>query len=732
MKPFTRRHFLRSTATGTAALAGLPPLIRDALAIQPKTVSGTLQDVAHIVVLMQENRSFDHYFGSLGGVRGFGDRFPIPLAAPAGAPPRTVWQQSRTDADKASGVLLPFHLDTQRNFALMRAEGTPHSWLDAQQAWDQGRMGQWTQAKGPHSLGYYTRADLPFQYALADAFTVCDAYHCSFFGGTNTNRLFLWTGSNDPHGLGGGPATYNDLDSLKSKSELGSYSWTTYPERLQAAGISWQIYQDMADNYDDNPLVGFKVFRDAHAALPGASAELRARAMSTRDLTQLRADVQANQLPQVSWIIADAKASEHPEQSSPAQGADYTARVLAALTSNPEVWSRTVLILNFDENDGYFDHLPPPAPPSYVSWHADPARAHLAGASSVETSGEYHERLVSYHNDERERTRLHQPYGLGQRVPMLVISPWSRGGWVNSQVFDHTSVIRFMEQRFGVMEPNISAWRRAVCGDLTSTLDFARPNHAPLPTLPATAALAQRARAMTERTLPVAPTHSSMPAQGATTRPSRALPYQLQVKAECRPDAAELALVFINSGSAGAVFHVYDHLKLDQIPRRYTVASGQQLTGVWSGSGQAEAYDLWLLGPNGFHRHFSGSLRRNAGAAPALPELEVEYSPAGTDLHLRLCNRGARACTFELQANAYADSRVRRYRVSANGEAQVNWPLGKSAGWYDLSLRVAQHPGFVRRLAGRVETGAPSISDPAMRSSPAKERPPAVVNRTTG
>lgn len=274
MKLFNRRHFLRSAAIGAAVLGDLPPLIREALAIQPKIVSGTLQDVAHIVVLTQENRSFDHYFGCLPGVRGFGDRFPIPLAAPSGAPARTVWQQTGAGGAKTADPLLPFHLDTQRDFALMRAEGTPHSWLDAQQAWDQGRMGQWTQAKGGHSLGYYTRTDLPFHYALADAFTVCDAYHCSFFGGTNTNRLFLWTGSNDPHGKGGGPATYNDLDSLKSKPELGSYSWITYPERLQAAGISWQIYQDMADNYDDNPLAGFKAFRDAYAGLPGAGGRL--------------------------------------------------------------------------------------------------------------------------------------------------------------------------------------------------------------------------------------------------------------------------------------------------------------------------------------------------------------------------------------------------------------------------------------------------------------------------
>jgi phospholipase C len=398
MTPSGRRQFLSGTAkAAAAAVAGtfslFPPWLRSALAVEPSSVTGTLQDVAHIVVLTQENRSFDHYFGTLRGVRGFADRFPVPVEGG-----RSVWQQPRVLPSSPPGPLQPFHLNTERDFALMRAEGTPHSWPDAQQAWDQGRMGQWTSAKGEHAMGHYTRADLPFHCALADAFTVCDAYHASFQGGTNTNRLFLMTGTNDPLGLAGGPASYNDLDSLQSKPEFGHYSWTSYAERLQAAGIRWQVYQDMADNYDDNPLVGFKPFRDAAAGVAGSATALRERALSTRSLSQLRADVQANALPQVSWIVATAAGSEHPERSSPAQGADYTAQVLAALTSNPEVWSRTVLILNYDENDGFFDHVPPPAAPSCIAWHADAAQARWAGASTVDTRGEYHEHLVSYHN----------------------------------------------------------------------------------------------------------------------------------------------------------------------------------------------------------------------------------------------------------------------------------------------------------------------------------------------
>ena len=538
MKKMDRRQFLNhaaSQAGAAAALSMFPPAIRQALAVEPARVTGTIQDVAHIVVLMQENRSFDHYFGSLQGVRGFADRWAIPLAGKGEAQARSVLQQARVKSPGADPVL-PFHLNTQQNFALMRTEGAAHTWPDAQKAWGQGKLNQWTQAKGEHSMGYFARADMPFQYALADAFTLCDAYHCSFQGGTTPNRLFLWTGTNDPQGLGHGPATFNDLSTFQPKPGRDSYTWTTYPERLQAAGVSWQIYHDIADNYDDNSLAFFKAYRDAYAQAPGASAELRARACSTRTLEQLRADVLANQLPQVSWIVAPELSSEHPGESSPAQGADYSARVLEALSANPEVWSRTVLVLNYDENDGFFDHVPPPAAPSYLAWHADPAQAKLAGGSTVDTLGEYHEQLVSYRSTAQDKALLHRPYGLGPRVPMLVISPWSRGGWVNSQVFDHTSVIRFIEQRFRVMEPNISQWRRAVCGDLTSALDFAHPDATALPTMPSTKALALRAKALPQRSMPATPGNATTPAQEPGTRPSRALPYELHVNARHEPE----------------------------------------------------------------------------------------------------------------------------------------------------------------------------------------------------
>ncbi len=709
-----RRQFLRATTTqgAFASLSMLPPAICQALEIDAHRVTGTLEDVAHIVVLTQENRSFDHYFGALTGVRGFSDRFPVPIAGSSQSTFRSVWQQPRLKGNSEAGFVLPFHLDTKKNFALMRAQGTPHTWPDAQEAWDHGRMGQWTRAKGSHAMGYYRQADLPFHYALADAFTICDAYHCSFPGGTNTNRLFLWTGTNDPHGLGNGPATYNDLDSLDSKTGIAAYTWTSYPERLQAAGISWQIYQDMADNYDNNPLAGFKAFRDAYAGLAGAPTEFKTRALSTRDLDHLKADVQANKLPQVSWIVANAEHSEHPERSSPAQGAEYTARVLQALTSNAEVWRRTVLIVNFDENDGYFDHMPPPAVPSRTTSQTGPTTTLWAGASTVDTRGEYHEKLVSYHNGQQELDLLHRAYGLGPRVPMLVISPWSRGGWVNSQVFDHTSIIRFMERRFGVMEPNISPWRRVVCGDLTSTLDFCRSDHSPLRKFPETAALAKRALTLPKRTLATAPASQAMPSQLPGTRPSRGLPYQLQVNCSYTSETFEMALTFINSGAAGAVFHVYDRLQLNEIPRRYTVEPDKQLSGTWPLQDRDGAYDFWVMAPNGFHRHFTGTLPRISAAGHAAPEIEVGYKTTNGELIARLCNTGLAACTFELQASTRFNRKSLRYRVPGKQHVILSWQLKPNGYWYDFTLLVRELPGFSRRFAGRMETGAHSISDP--------------------
>ncbi len=713
----SRRGFLRTLAQAggaSAVLASFPPAIQKALALPANQRTRSLQDVEHIVVLTQENRSFDHYFGTLEGVRGFGDPFPIPVmdrrnlfnrktvfvqqtVGGAPVPGRPNWPQSR--------AIAPFRLNTVQDFPVMRVAGTPHAWLDAQLAWDHGRMNDWCTVKQNHALGYYAEADVPFQFALARAFTICDHYHCATQTGTNTNRLFLFTGHNDPLGAAGGPSTDNSHDDFNPDPNT-DYRWTTYPERLEAAGISWQVYQNMADNFTDNSLAGFRSFRNAWYQRPGYSPSLRSRGVSTRDLDLLKADVLANRLPQVSWVVATAEGSEHPGPSSPASGADYIARVLDALTANPESWSKTVFIINFDENDGFFDHMPPPAVPSYTTYSPDPAQARLAGASTVDTTGEYHHIL----NGADART-LHRPYGLGPRVPLYVISPWTKGGWVNSQVFDHSSIVRFIEARFGVREPLISPWRRAVSGNLLSCFDFVNPNDSAA-ALPDTAARRALALSLGSTKVPAIPTALSAPVQAAGVRPARALPYELQVQAQVSATGGLVDLTFENAGEAGAVFHVYDRLALDQVPRRYTVEAGKQLTGRWmTGAG----YDLWVLGPNGFHRHVAGDVRRTADAP--LPEVVVRADRRAGELVVDFVNNGGQPCTFQLIANKYTTMRIPDVRVPARSRSTLRLSLGQTANWYDYAARVNGTPGWLRRFAGHLENGLPSISDPAMRGA---------------
>jgi len=700
-----RRDFLRMIG-GSIGFGVLPPSILKALTIKANNKTSTIKDIEHIVILTQENRSFDHYFGTMRGVRGFSDRFIVPIADTSEYKNKNVLCQVNHTDSNISQIIPPFRLNTTQNFNYIRVTGTPHSWLDAQGAWSNGLMNSWTKYKKNHSMGYYTSEDIPFQYALANAFTLCDAYHCSFQGGTNTNRLFLWTGTNDPLSKGNGPATYNDYDWFdKNPGNDGGYTWTTYPERLQKAGITWQVYQNMKDNYTDNALAGFQNFRDAWFQKSSYSQALKERGVSTRDIDKLKEDVIADKLPQVSWIVATAKGSEHPNPSSPAQGADYTAKVLDALTANPEVWSKTVFIVNFDENDGFFDHVPPPAVPSYIKFSTDPKKAILAGASTVETTGEYHEKILPYHKNPLEKLALHRPYGLGPRVPMYVISPWSKGGWVNSQVFDHTSIIRLIEERFGVREPNISAWRRAVCGDLTTTFNFKNPDSTNfVEKLPNTTVKAKLANALDKTSTPSIPKLINMPIQDTGIRPARALPYELHTSAKVI-SKKEVQLQFSNTGSVGAVFHVYNRKKLNEIPRRYTVEAGKQLSDIWKSVNDTH-YDLWVLGPNGFHRHFTGDFN------VASPEINLTYDTLNGHLYFNLLNNTKQKFNYIITANAYFSKVPLEGTIEANTETKQHFSLDSSGHWYDFTVTFQNMPEYSRRFAGHMETGKPSISDP--------------------
>ncbi|MFG2226832.1 phosphocholine-specific phospholipase C [Streptomyces sp. NPDC048644] len=680
MPELNRRRFLQ-IAGATAGFAALSQSIARAAAIPATRNSGSIKDVEHIVVLMQENRSFDHYFGSLKGVRGFGDPRPM---APSGKP---VWQQSDGTKD-----VLPYHPDAE-NLGMQFIEGLNHDWAGGHQAWHDGKYDQWIPAKSAGTMAYLTRQDIPFHYALADAFTVCDAYHCSMIGATDPNRYYLWSGHAGNDGKGGGPVLGND--------EAG-YDWTTYPERLEQAGVSWKIYQDTGDgldepggwgwiddayrgNYGDNSLLYFNKYRNAKAGDPLYDKARTGTDAKNGDgyFDHLKADVKAGKLPQISWIAAPEAFCEHPNW--PANyGAWYVSQVLDALTANPEVWSKTALFLTYDENDGYFDHLVPPYPPASAD----------RGASTVDTA------LDSFPGDVRYAAG---PYGLGQRVPMLVVSPWSTGGYVCSEVFDHTSVIRFMERRFGVAEPNISPWRRAICGDLTSAFDFGLKDTEPA-ALPDTAAYEPPDRDRHPSYVPKPPAQPVLPKQEAGSRPARPLPYAPLTDASLTPSTGKITLAFGGGDAAGVCFLVTAADRTDG-PWTYTTEAGKQLSDTWNTAYSKDGYDLTVHGPNGFLRTFRGP-GKTAG-----PEVTARHDAAGA-VELTLTNAGAADCVLTV-AESYRGT-SEQVTVPAAGRVTHRVALGDGARWYDLSVTGEGDGTYLRRFAGHVENGSPGVSDPAI------------------
>jgi len=665
MPKLNRRHFLQAAAS----MAALPATLREALAIPAAKRTGTIEDVQHVVILMQENRSFDHYFGSLSGVRGFSD--PRPLILSSG---KSVFHQPVGGGTE--DVVLPFRFDADVTRA-ERIASLDHSWKAQWNLWK--NHDAWVPVKTPLTMGYFTRKDIPFYYALADAFTICDAYHASVFGPTGPNRLFLFSGTSGLGAKHAGPQAVENIDdgnwssdAARDRADFTAFPWTTYPERLEKAGVSWKIYQER-DNFGDNPLSCFASFRGDQ------DTDLCRRGRSFVDgpgdnsfgqnlVAAFAKEVAADSLPQVSWIVAPESASEHPE-APPSIGEAFTAGILTALASNPAVWAKTVFILNYDENDGFFDHMPPPVPAT---------RPHF-GASTVATDGEEYD---------------HVPFGLGPRVPALIVSPWSKGGWVNSEVFDHTSVIRFLEKRFGVMEPNITPWRRAVAGDLTSAFDFAAPDDKPVK-VPGVSGLVERMTWSSNMADPVVPASQSLPRQEKGQRPARALPYRLAMT-EKVGEAVELT--FANTGTAGACFHVVSAGALQPGPWTYTVEAGKSLTGSLP---LAAAYDLTVFGPNGFFRQLKG-----AGASA----LRVEAKGDAGALLLTVINEGDSAIEIDL-TDAYGGGKS-RIAVPAKGRHEERRAVEAHGHWYDVTIARADQPGWRRRLAGHVETGKASVSDP--------------------
>lgn len=820
--------------SGGAGLVNvIPASIQRAMAINPAPGSNFL-DAEHVVFLMQENRSFDHTFGTLKGVRGFNDPRAITLPNK-----NLAWLQTDHNGD----TYAPYRLNIKDTKATWMS-ALPHGWSDQADARNNGKYDGWLIHKQspvraykhlPLTMGYYDRNDIPFYYALADAFTVCDHNFCSSLTGTTPNRLHFWTGT-----IRGKQSTEARANVWNDDVDYNNWAdWKTFPEVLEDHGVNWRIYQnelsvgcglnDEEDawlaNFTDNPIEWFSAFNvrmhkahrvhvakaipvlkekiadwentlsknpndekladmlkdaretlkqyeeeikvfteEAYQKLSAREKSLHERAFSTNTgdkdyhsletlnykdgdedrtinipkgdlLYQFRKDVKAGKLPTVSWLVPPAAYSDHP--GSPWYGAWYLSEVLDILTKNPEVWKKTIFILTYDENDGYFDHLSP-----FVA--NDPSNPKSGKSSAGIDTGLEYVTMAQEERDGRSKRRARQsPIGLGYRVPMVIASPWSRGGKVNSQVFDHTSSLQFLEKwlshklKKNVHTPNISDWRRTICGDLSSVFT---PYNTSVPALPfhekdamieqiynaKFKALPAGQRKLSETEIAAinkAPhLHPLLPQQEKGIKPANAIPYELYAEANMENGQLNMQLTAANKAfgkaSVGAPFSVYTPGKYEGevcALRSYTVKAGDTLQDTWEvKSFENNNYLVRVYGPNGFFRQFQGNQND-----PSL-QVALQYQAARTGKHrltgnveLVIENKGAQAQTIVITDNAYKNTGVAR-TVEAGARVVVLLNLEKSKHWYDFTVKVNGAAVYEKRYAGHVEVMAESFTDPYM------------------
>lgn len=829
-----RRDFIKKAAllTGSFGLFNsLPGSIQAALAIEPAPGS-TFYDAEHIVLLMQENRSFDHSFGTLKGVRGFNDPRAIQLPNK-----NLVWLQQ----NKEGKTYAPFRLDLQNSNAAWTRD-LPHSWENQSAARNKGKHDNWLEAKRsgikeqrdiPLTLGYYSRADIPFYYAFADAFTICDQHFCSSITGTTTNRHFFWTGKCVPE-KGKKPLVRNSDIYFNQLAH-----WKTFPERLEENNISWRVYQNEVSiqnalegerepwlgNFTDNNLEWFAQynirFKKSHTdflkvrvtQLPAEIADLETQIKNTKpadsqklqknlknkiqqlesyqsalktysaenfaalsnfdkalvtkafqtnegdpnyheietvsmddqgtskDITvpkgdvlyQFREDVKSGKLPTVSWLVAPQNFSDHP--SAPMYGAWYVSEVLNILTQNPEIWKKTIFILNYDENDGYFDHIPPFVAPN----PNDPASGRTS--PDLDYSDEYVTLAQEIAAGVSEQSATEGPVGLGYRVPLVIASPWSKGGWVNSEVCDITSTIQFMETFLNkkynkqIFESNISSWRRGITGDLTSAFrpqtnkitsspDFLDRNEQILRIdksksldYPKNHHELSSSEIETANSSPA--TSPFLPKQESGIKESSALAYELYVDAEMT--ASKIKLRF-NAGknifrdkALGSPFNVYSGSSYkDGVSYwPFATSAGNQVDFEWNLGDFKDHYDLRVYGPNGFLRTFKGDQSSTALTVTCEYELDRKGIPTG-NINLRIKNTDPNKTQPVIVSAQIYQHLQEKISLKPNQEKIISINGKKSFNWYEVKVLLADDPNFERGFAGRVETGTSSMTDPQM------------------
>ncbi|TQV93598.1 non-hemolytic phospholipase C precursor [Cordyceps javanica] len=426
-------------------------LVASAMGVQ----AGSLKDIKHIILFMQENRSFDHasYFGTMAGVRNFADPN---VKKNDGVP---VTKQAIKGTKNGVNSLSPWHINYlggDWKEATQCMNGGSNGWDAMHGAWNHGRGDAWVTSDTDYNMGYFKREDVPTHFDIAEGWTVMDNSHQSILGVTDPNRITWMSGTvntkgspTNPDGSGGNILSNRASPGCDSPgNNCFPFTWKTTPEYLEDAGISWRVWQDF-DNFEDNMLAYFKQYQDT----PQGGA-LRDKGISFPGLDAFYDACANGTLPQVSWIIGPAEQSEHPPQM-PVDGAWLQRNVVEAVINSP-LYSSTALVISYDEQGGWADHVVPPVAPKDAAgeWITDPFDS---GRGTV-------------------------PIGPGPRIPRYIISPWTRGGNVFAETGDHTSDIMFIEawaqaNGYDVKNQGITPWRRAHMTNMVNAFDFNNPDY---------------------------------------------------------------------------------------------------------------------------------------------------------------------------------------------------------------------------------------------------------------
>ncbi|MEZ4340123.1 MAG: alkaline phosphatase family protein [Sandaracinaceae bacterium] len=364
--------------------------------------------IERFILLMQENRSFDHYFGTMPGVEG------IPAEA--------------SNPDAMGNPVVPFHTDAYC------VEDVSHSWNGSHRQYNGGAMDGFVVTNDPmgeRAMGYLDGSDLPFYWNLAQTFAFSDHHHCSVLGPTMVNREFYMGGSSV------GRTTNGAIDDSRVSGEYNVFM------ELDRVGIEWRVY------YESVPAIW--------GAYPGYALHPRRRDRA-RPIEELWDDLAAGDLPPVVYVDPRFEAAgdrtvatdEHPP-ANPQFGQAWVRQLVTAVMASP-IWRETAVVFTYDEHGGFYDHVPPPDACGPGDYPPDGAGDFAA--------------------DEFER------YGF--RVPLTVISPWSRAGYVSDRVTDGTSILRLVQARFGL--PAITG-RDANAWPLLDMFDFDDPPFMDPPTL---------------------------------------------------------------------------------------------------------------------------------------------------------------------------------------------------------------------------------------------------------